>query len=808
MDPPSTAVLLLPPLILALAGAACGVFTVWAWPRVAVVPYGGSVAINCSRSACPLGNTTLGLDTPLLVALGATGHQWQSFWLLNVSQWNPGKATCYGQCGDSQGNASAEVLVYRLPDQVLLDPLPPLPMGESQNLTCHVLEVAPVVNLTVTLRRGADTLRTVGFGAVNGSTNVTVTHVLSAGPEDHGQDVTCHAELSLRPHGPLFASAAVPIRLSVFALPEPPELQAPSHMELGTTGTASCQVTGAFPIADVGFTITMAGQSLNVTTTVVGDVLTSITRLVPSMVGALELVCTVTVATAARTARRLIHVYRFPAPILELSPVPAPAGTEVLVLCRIDAAEPPALWLQLRDADNGILAEGPHSQLELPLVAGRGDDRRRFRCRASLDVDGNTVTKDVDNQLSVLYMPDLAVNDCPGIRTWLQGTWEALSCHATGNPIPTVSCGRDGVTISTTVPELVTRSRAGTYICNATNSLGTQSRLVTVNVEYEPTLTERGCPTHRLWVEGEQRELSCRADGDPAPSTHCTRDDGTTGGRLTTQQRVVDRGDAGSYTCRASNKHGTAERSVVVTVEYKPSMADPGCPSQRLWVEGTPAELLCAATGNPQPHVTCTKLGDGYPPMTTSTNVTRAHAGTYQCQATNSRGSALRNVTITVEYSPTTVTLRVLPSAAVSSGTSLSVECRADGLPPPTYGWVLPPAPNLRFGTGNHSVTITGAGTVNGGVYTCTASNRHGWQAGSIMVRVDENRLVLVASLGSVGAITAVGLVAAGGYYLKSTACKKGEYNVRDAEGTLEAACLHRQHHGQAEVYGIQLTQP
>uniref|UniRef100_A0A8V5H1F4 Uncharacterized protein n=1 Tax=Melopsittacus undulatus TaxID=13146 RepID=A0A8V5H1F4_MELUD len=198
------------PRTLLAAWAACGVFTVWAWPRVAVVPYGGSVAINCSRSACPLGNTTLGLDTPLLVALGATGHQWQSFWLLNVSQWNPGKATCYGQCGDSQGNASAEVLVYRLPDQVLLDPLPPLPMGESQNLTCHVLEVAPVVNLTVTLRRGADTLRTVGFGAVNGSTNVTVTHVLSAGPEDHGQDVTCHAELSLRPHGPLFATSMSP----------------------------------------------------------------------------------------------------------------------------------------------------------------------------------------------------------------------------------------------------------------------------------------------------------------------------------------------------------------------------------------------------------------------------------------------------------------------------------------------------------------------------------------------------------------------------------------------------------------------
>ncbi|XP_065520522.1 intercellular adhesion molecule 5 isoform X2 [Lathamus discolor] len=807
MGPSGTAVLLLlPPLILALAGVACSTFTVGAWPRVAVVPFGGSVAINCSRSTCPGGNATLGLDTPLPVALGAGGRRWQSFWLLNVSQWNPSTATCYGHCGDTQANASAGVLVYRLPERVVLEPVPALAVGESRNLTCHVLEVAPVGNLTVTLRRGAETLRTASFGAVNGSTSVSVTHVLSAGPGDHGQDVTCHAELSLRPHGPLFARAAIPIRLSVFALPEPPQLLAPAHLELGTTSTATCQLTGAFPAGDVRFTLTLAGQSLNFTTRVAGDVLTSVTMLSPSTVGPQELTCTTAVATAARTAQRQLQVYRFPAPILELSPAPAPAGSKVLVRCHISAAEPPALWLQLHDADSKILAEGPHSQLELPLVASREDNGRRFRCQARLDINATTVTKDVDTQLSVLYMPELTASDCPGNRTWLRGTWEALSCHATGNPVPTVVCGRDGVTVSTRVPELVTRSRAGTYLCNATNSLGTQSRLVTVRVEYEPMLTERGCPMHRIWVEGERRELSCRADGDPPPSTRCARDGGTMG--RSGMHRVVHRADAGRYVCRATNKHGTAVRSVVVTVEYEPSMAEPGCPAQRLWVEGRPAELVCAATGNPQPHVACAKLGDGHHLMAMSTNVTRAHAGTYQCQATNSRGSALRNVTIAVEYSPGTVTLRVLPSATVSRGTSFSVECRAEGLPPPTYGWVLPPAPNLRFGAGNRSVAVAGAAAANRGLYTCTASNRHGWQTGSVLVQVDESRLVLVASLGSVGAVTVVGLAAAGGYYLKSTACKKGEYNVRDAEGSLEAACLHRQHRGQAEVYGIQLTQP
>lgn len=98
----------------------------------------------------------------------------------------------------------------------MLEPVPPMAVGESRNLTCRVLEVAPVANLTVTLRRGAETLRTEGFGAAEGSVSVAVRHLLTASPGDHGQDVTCHAELSLRPHGPLFARAAGPVKLSVF----------------------------------------------------------------------------------------------------------------------------------------------------------------------------------------------------------------------------------------------------------------------------------------------------------------------------------------------------------------------------------------------------------------------------------------------------------------------------------------------------------------------------------------------------------------------------------------------------------------
>ncbi|XP_055556005.1 intercellular adhesion molecule 5-like isoform X2 [Falco cherrug] len=440
MGPPSSATRLLPPLILALAGAARGTFTVGAWPRVAVVAFGGSVAINCSRSACPGGNATLGLETPLTVIRGAGGLRWQNFHLLNVSRWNPGAATCRGRCGESQANASAGILVYRLPERVVLEPVAAVAVGESRNLTCRVLEVAPLGNLTVTLRRGTETLRTESFGSAEGSASVAVTHLLTASPGDHGQDVTCHAELSLRPHGPLFARAAVPVKLSVFALPEPPQLRAPPHLEAGTTGTASCQIAGAFPVEDVHFAMALAEQNLNFTVTVTGDVVTTVTVLSPSTPGRQELTCTAAVATVARTARRQLHVYRFPAPILELSPAAAPAGSEVTVTCHAGVAEPPAVRLQLRDADGGVLAEGPRSQLELRLVARREDDGRRFGCRASLAIGAGAVTKDADARLAVLYIPEISASDCPANRTWLRGTREALSCRATGNPAPAVVC--------------------------------------------------------------------------------------------------------------------------------------------------------------------------------------------------------------------------------------------------------------------------------------------------------------------------------------------------------------------------------
>ncbi|OWK50136.1 Intercellular adhesion molecule 1 [Lonchura striata] len=832
MGAPGPATRLLPPLVLALAGVARGTFTVVAWPRVAVVAFGGSVTVNCSRSACPGGdNATLGLETPLPATPGAGGLRWQSFRLHNVSRWSPGPVTCTGRCGDTEANASTGVLVYQLPGGGELEPVPPVAVGDSRNVTCRVREVAPLRNLTVTLRRGTETLRTESFGDAEGSASVAVSHPLTVTRGDHGQHVTCHAELSLRPHGPLFARAAVPVTLSVFALPEPPQLRVPAVLEAGTVTAASCRITGAFPAGDVRVTAALDREPLNVTAAVAGDTVTASTELSPRSPGPRELSCTAAVATAARTARRQLHVYRFPVPTLQLSPAPVAAGGEVTVTCRSGATEPPAARLQLRDANGGVLAEGPPPRLQLRLPARRDDDGREFRCRASLAVGDTVLTKDADARLAVLYLPEIPASGCPARRTWLRGTLAALSCRATGNPAPTVTCGRRGVPVATTEPEPVTRSRAGTYVCNATNALGTRSRRVTVRVESRNNGTQHGATQHGGTHNGGIRESGTRGSGTHNGGTHHgdthdgdtqhgdthdggtqkggTRDGGTHNGEVTlhgdtldggthdgdtlhggthdgdnhyggthevgtsdsdthhgevthdggthdggthdggthdggTRGRVVTRADGGRYVCRATNRHGVAVRSVLVTVEYRPSLGERGCPERRRWLEGTPAELGCAATGNPPPRVTCAKLGEpgnatgpGDPrdPPRATANVTRAHAGTYRCRATNAHGSAVRNVTVAVEYGPAGVTVRVLPSANVSRGGGFTVECGAEGLPVPTYSWALPPAPNLRLAADNRSVTVTGATAANRGVYTCTASNRHGRRAGSVVVR-------------------------------------------------------------------------
>ncbi|XP_074836063.1 intercellular adhesion molecule 4-like [Carettochelys insculpta] len=202
-----------------LPGAAQGSFEVRISPRTAVVEYGGSVWINCSTT-CQDRDAPIGLEIPLTKELSRTGPGWIAMHIVNISEWesNP---QCYVNCNTTHKLVKGTISAYRAPEQVVLEPLPALVLGQTHTLTCRVWGVAPVRHLTVSLRQGNRTLHTETFHNRTGAgpDNVTVTHEITPQRWDHRQQVTCLTALDLTPHRPLIRNSSAVAELQSHETP-------------------------------------------------------------------------------------------------------------------------------------------------------------------------------------------------------------------------------------------------------------------------------------------------------------------------------------------------------------------------------------------------------------------------------------------------------------------------------------------------------------------------------------------------------------------------------------------------------------
>ncbi|XP_007993411.1 intercellular adhesion molecule 5 [Chlorocebus sabaeus] len=418
-----------------------------------------------------------------------------------------------------------------------------------------------------------------------------------------------------------------------------------------------------------------------------------------------------------------------------------------------------------------------------------------YRCKAAND-QGEAV-KDVT--LTVEYAPALDSVGCPERITWLEGTEASLSCVAHGVPPPDVICMRSGELAA--VIEgllLVTREHAGTYRCEATNPRGSAAKNVAITVEYGPRFEEPSCPSNWTWVEGSGHLFPCEVDGKPQPSVKCVGSGGATEGVLLPlappdpsprAPRIPRVLAPGIYICNATNRHGSVAKTVVVSAESPPEMDESTCPSHQTWLEGAEASALaCAARGRPSPGVLCSREGTPWPEQQ---RVSREDAGIYHCVATNAHGTDSRTVTVGVEYRPVVAELAASPPGGVRPGGNFTLTCRAEAWPPAQISWRAPPgALNIGLSSNNSTLSVAGAMGSHGGEYECAATNAHGRHARRITVRVAGPWLWVAVG----GAAGGAALLAAGAglaFYVQSTACKKGEYNVQEAESSGEAVCLN-----------------
>ncbi|XP_039370050.1 intercellular adhesion molecule 1-like [Mauremys reevesii] len=465
-------------------GAAHGSFEVSVSPEAAMVEHGGSVWINCSHT-CQDPGARGGLETSLTKTDSKGGPGWAAFLLVGITEW-VSAPQCYFACGGVTSVVAANISSYRLPERVVLEPLPEMELGRAYNLTCRVLNVAPVTHLTVTLRQGGRTLHTETFQnhTRTGPDNVTVTHEITPQRRDHGQEITCHAALDQTPHGPHFENSSSAVELKGYDLPEP-QLQTSLYIEVGTREPIHCRVAGVFPAAgEARFTLSFGGESLNLTVTTSGDMAAAEGKVWSPSPGQHQLSCTVTVGPVSRSAGQSVLVYSLPEPVLEVTESRTFVNSNVTVTCRSPEADPQGVLLQLSDAKGVLVSSAPaQPRVQLQLMASEEDDGREFTCEARPG-SGIPAVKRTSARLTVLYGPRMDDSGCPREWIWKEGTEQSFSCLARGNPAPAVECTRDGVSVSIGVQRQVSREDAGTYHCNASNAHGWASRDVTVQVEY------------------------------------------------------------------------------------------------------------------------------------------------------------------------------------------------------------------------------------------------------------------------------------------------------------------------------------
>ncbi|XP_069109542.1 synaptogenesis protein syg-2-like [Argopecten irradians] len=220
---------------------------------------------------------------------------------------------------------------------------------------------------------------------------------------------------------------------------------------------------------------------------------------------------------------------------------------------------------------------------------------------------------------TVHYPPSTPTVSQTPTHPWLEGESGTLSCSYTeGFPVLTrVEWFRNGrlqtgqTTPSITITSLTKDGNRAEYTCRVKNDFtdvkltNLTSSVMYLNVEYKPLVTLT--PTTLTVVEGQTAQVTCDAEGNPAPRLEWLRG-GTPvqtgpGTSLTFTLGDVDRSETDNYTCRAegvSSVQGRqliTQRMVSIVVQYPPdvTVVAPSGVEER----DTNVQLLCQTLGEP-----------------------------------------------------------------------------------------------------------------------------------------------------------------------------------------------------------------
>ncbi|KAE8292435.1 Hemicentin-1 [Larimichthys crocea] len=368
----------------------------------------------------------------------------------------------------------------------------------------------------------------------------------------------------------------------------------------------------------------------------------------------------------------------------------------------------------------------------------------------------------------VLQVPP--VLSVPGVEyTAVLGRPVSLECVADGQPQPEVTWHKerrpvvDGAHIrvfanGTLAITSTQRSDAGLYTCTAKNLAGRASHDMRLVIQVPPMITP--AQTELSVIQGFQALLPCAAQGSPEPRVSWEKDGALVPNRpgkftaLRSGELIIERaepGDAGVFTCVATNAAGSVRQDVRLSINMRPAFKE--LPGDVTLNKGQSLALSCHAQGTPSPVISWTFNNSPYPGATVDEasrssviieNVTTSDAGTYVCIAENSVGS-IRALSFVRIREPPVLKGEAHMSQTVTQGGSAVLDCPIHGDPSPVLRWLRDGKPLIRSlrmqALHNGSLVIYSITAADEGEYQCVAESEAGTAERTITLKSTEATL-------------------------------------------------------------------
>ncbi|KAK2880768.1 hypothetical protein Q8A67_018036 [Cirrhinus molitorella] len=336
------------------------------------------------------------------------------------------------------------------------------------------------------------------------------------------------------------------------------------------------------------------------------------------------------------------------------------------------------------------------------------DDRGSYHCEAD---NGIKTAKSDEVSVTVMYSPRIKMEGANSVKV---GTTLTLTCSADADPQPHMytwkhTPGLPSLSFPMNNKELkinkVTTQHAGQYTCDVTNTIGTGSDTIKVDVLYPPSnfkltmkrevrefevisiiCTVQSFPQSVITVTGPQGDLT---------SIQSKRRNSTESANSLSVNLNVTESDAGMYTCKAENQQGENETKQKLTVLHAPKNVTASITGEQTF--GNELTLTCEAHSKHGPSsFEWKKLVNGQ--LKTVGHEQRLHlyflevsdSGQYVCIVQNSIGNTESlSVEIKVKYAPN---INIVHNMTIFTQWNwklpVSLTCSADAYPPVTvYKW-------------------------------------------------------------------------------------------------------------------------